>query len=268
MTLSSKFLNTVALATVSVFALSTAALADGYAGGSMKDAPAAAPERQFTWSVNGGIMSDYVFRGVSQNDEDPSIFVGADVGYGIFYAGIWAAEVSETFVASNAEIDLYAGIKPVLGPVTFDLGVIYYAYNDQNAGPVNVDYVELKLGASMSPFENATIGGNFFFSPDYTFETGEVYTVEGYASYTLPQMWIFTPSVSALVGYQTGEDDIYETFNGFDEYVYWNAGFTLAVEKLSFDFRYWDTDIDVGGGAVVDDLADERFVFTAKVVLP
>ena len=29
---------------------------------------------------------------------------------------------------ANVEVDFYAGIKPVLGPVTFDLGVIHYAY--------------------------------------------------------------------------------------------------------------------------------------------
>ena len=32
-----------------------------------------------------------------------------------------------------------------------------------------------------------------------------------------------------------------------DEYYYWNAGLALTVEKLTFDFRYWDTDLDPGG---------------------
>ncbi|MBC7831271.1 MAG: hypothetical protein H7Y62_04540, partial [Hyphomicrobium sp.] len=55
-----------------------------------------------------------------------------------------------------------------------------------------------------------------------------------------------------------------------DEYYYWNAGLALTVEKLTFDFRYWDTNI---GGDAFDicanaGLCDERFVFTAKVVLP
>jgi hypothetical protein len=50
------------------------------------------------------------------------------------------------------------------------------------------------------------------------------------------------------------------------DYTYWNAGLTLAYGKFSFDFRYWDTDSD--GETLYGDLADERFVFTAKVVLP
>ena len=35
-----------------------------------------------------------------------------------------------------------------------------------------LDYVELKLGASMSPVDKLTVGGTFFWSPDYTGELG------------------------------------------------------------------------------------------------
>jgi hypothetical protein len=47
-----------------------------------------------------------------------------------------------------------------------------------------------------------------------------------------------------------------------DDYTYWNAGLALSVEKFTFDFRYWDTNIQDDG------LADERFVFTASITLP
>ena len=53
---------------------------------------------------------------------------------------------------------------------------------------------------------------------------------------------MFTPSITGVVGYQTSSDDYYEAWNGFSEYWYWNAGLALAVEKLTFDFRYWGTD--------------------------
>ncbi len=51
------------------------------------------------------------------------------------------------------------------------------------------------------------------------------------------------------------------------DYTYWNAGLALAVDKFTFDFRYWDTDLETGLQPL-DGLADERFVFTAKVTLP
>ncbi|MBU2582083.1 MAG: TorF family putative porin [Alphaproteobacteria bacterium] len=226
-------------------------------GGSVKDAPMAESGRSFEWSVNGGLMTDYVFRGISQNQEDPSWFVGADASYGIIYAGIWAAEVGQPFTSSDAEYDIYAGITPSLGAVSFDFGVIYYGYANQNS-VTDVDYWEFKAGAS-TEIQKISLGVTYFYSPDDTFEVGPSHVVEGKIGYSLPKVWIFDPSVSALIGYKDNPDLNFE-------YTYWNAGLELAVEKLSFDFRYWDTDVEtiIGG----KNLSDERFVFTAKVALP
>ena len=233
-------------------------------------------ERTFTYSFNIGAVSDYMFRGFSQRDDKPAVQGGADIGYGIFYAGVWASNVDENFVATSTEIDLYAGIKPVLGPVTFDFGVLYYGYPSQDSAlavdfvgnVVDVDYYELKAAASMSPFTNATVGVNFFYSPDYSFETGDSFTVEGTVAYTLPQMWVFTPTISALIGHQTVDEVFAFETNGnfFDDITYWNAGVALAVEKMTIDLRYYgsDRDVDVPGATSTDD----RFVFGVKVVLP
>lgn len=227
------------------------------AAGSIKDAPVE-EGRKFEWSVNGGLMTDYVFRGISQNQEDPSWFVGADASYGIVYVGIWAAKVGQPFTSSDAEFDIYAGITPELGPVSFDFGVIYYGYANQTAN-VDVDYWEFKAAASGDILPKLNAGVKYYYSPEDTFEIGESHVVEGTLAYSLPQVWVFEPSISGLVGYKENPD------LNFD-YTYWNAGIELAVEKLSLDFRYWDTDTDV----IVNgrNLSDERFVFTAKVSLP
>ncbi len=167
-----------ALAVAGSIAATPAAAGDWFkreAAGSIKDAPVADTGRKLEWSVNGGLMSDYVFRGFSQNDEDPAWFVGADVTYGIAYAGIWAAQVDQFFTASDAEYDIYGGITPKLGPVTFDFGVIYYGYANQDksfatgSGGVKVDYWEFKGGAS-TEINKFTIGATYYYSPDYTFE--------------------------------------------------------------------------------------------------
>ncbi len=77
-----------------------------------------------------------------------------------------------------------------------------------------------------------------------------------------------------MLGHVESEDPAYFAFNGFDSYTYWNAGVALVVEKLTFDFRYWDTD---GGGrssrlclgvSCISGYCDERFVFSATVALP
>jgi uncharacterized protein (TIGR02001 family) len=259
-----------------LLALSGAAIADGYEG-SIKDAPAD-EGRKFTYSFSITGTSDYVFRGISQTDNDPTIQGAINVGYGILYGGVWASglDFDAIFNDAEVEVDFYGGIKPTWGPLTFDFGVIYYAYPGEGYLPAAVstpdlDYVEVKAGVSGSPFTNATLGATVYYSDDYAAETGEVWTVEGTAAYTFHAIGPFTPTVSALVGYQEGDDPAYALWNGFDDFVYWNAGLSLAVEKLTFDFRYWDTD---ASNTLSDTLScingycDERFVFSATVALP
>jgi hypothetical protein len=99
-------------------------------------------------------------------------------------------------------------------------------------------------------------------------DQGNVWTTESTVSYVLPKFWVFDPTVSALLGWQKGEDDSYN--GGFqDEYYYWNAGLALTVDKLTFDFRYWDTDLDADYNCLPGIFqCDERFVFSATVALP
>ncbi len=133
----------VGVAGIALLALTSGALADGYEG-SIKDAPAK-PEREFTYSFSITGTSDYVFRGVTQTDGDPTIQGAINVGYGIFYAGIWASGVDFGDDA-DIEADYYAGIKPTWGKATFDFGVIYYDYPGYDA--VNNEALELKAGVS------------------------------------------------------------------------------------------------------------------------
>ena len=180
------------------------------------------------------------------------------------------------FNDANVEMDWYGGIKPTLGPATFDFGVIYYSYPSESYSALAVttpdlNYVELKAGVSGTLHEKLALGGYIYWSPDYFAETGSVWTFEGQAGYTFHQIGVFTPSITGVVGYQTGGDLAYDAWNGFDNYWYWNAGLALAVDKLTFDFRYWGTNAsNVTSDALtcINDYCDSRFVFSAKVVLP
>lgn len=239
---------------VQLLAVAAAAAFTGFA------APAAqAEDRQFSYSFNIGATSDYRFRGMSQTDGDPAVQGGADFGYGIAYAGIWASNVDFGPHTATAEVDLYAGIKPVTGPVTWDLGVIYYTYPSAHDGAGELNYVELKAGASGNITKDLSVGATFYWSPDGTGEIGDVYTIEGTASYSLPKVWVFDPSISGGLGYTDNPD------NNFS-YTYWNAGLTLAVDKFALDFRYVDTDLDSGTCGVFK--CDAAFIASVKVTLP
>jgi uncharacterized protein (TIGR02001 family) len=262
-------------ASLALLAASGAAVADGYEEYSAPPPPQE-ESRKFTYTFNLAGTSDYVFRGISQTDNDPTIQGGIDLAYGILYAGWWASGLDFDIFLNDAEVEMdwYGGIKPTWGPVTFDFGSIYYTYPGASyvtiQGP-DLNYWELKAGISGTIHKDLALGLNVFWSPDYFGETGTVWTIEGNGAYTFHAVGPFTPSITGVIGYQDGQDAAYRLFNGFDNYWYGNAGLVLAVDKITFDFRYWDTN---ASNAVSDRLScinhycDERFVFTAKVAVP
>lgn len=263
-------------ASLALLAFKGAAVADGYEGYAPPPPPVE-EGRKFTYSFNLAGVSDYVFRGISQTDNDPTIQGGIDIGYGIFYAGWWASGVNFDAAANDAktEMDWYGGIRPTWGPVTFDLGVLYYTYPGAGfkapvfTGP-SFDYLEVKGGISGNLRKDWGAGFNIYWSPDYFGEVGNVWTFEGNTAYTLPKVGFFVPSISGVVGYQTGNDD-YSAFNGFNNYWYWNAGLSLAIDALTFDFRYWGTNASNPTSdtlTCINNYCEDRFVFTAKIALP
>jgi uncharacterized protein (TIGR02001 family) len=264
------------LAAVAMVATGGVASADGMARKrGMKDAPAEAPKSDLQITGNAAVTSEYVFRGISQTAEDPTVQAGIDLTYRWFYAGIWGSGLDFGDDAAgrdiaHVEVDYYAGIKPVVGRFTFDLGVIYYTYPRARDAMAELDYVELKAGVSVEPWKDATASATVFFSPEYTAKTGDVVTIEGAFSQVLPKFGPVTPTFSALLGYQAGDNAAYRTLiaNGSDNYLYWNAGVALGFgDRFSIDLRYWDTNISDAGGFCSGRIlqCDERFVATAKV---
>ena len=280
----SKLASLAAASALGVAIFAGPALADGLMRrGSIKDPVEAPAPRACTLSANVALATEYVFRGVSQTAEGPAVQGGFDATCGLFYAGVWASNLDWDVNnagrnAASIEMDWYAGIKPKTGRITWDLGVIYYTYPNGSqpafagAGDFEPNYVELKVGGSAEIWKDGTLSVTGFFSPDYQFETGNVWTIETGFSQVLPKVGMFTPTFSALVGYQQGDDATYNLRigNGDDHYWYWNAGLTLGfLEKWSLDLRYWDSSIgdNAGGNGVCKGpvfQCDERFVATLK----
>ena len=220
---------------------------------------------------NIGATTDYIFRGVSQSNSEPAFQAGLDATYKMFYVGAWGSHIDfGTGIGGFAEIDYYAGIKPTWGPVTFDFGVIYYTYPGASDALAELDYVELKAGASVA-IQKLTIGGVVYYSPEYTAKQDEVITLEGTIAYELPAIGKVTPTLSALLGTSIGDAGKgFFTANGADSYLYWNAGVAFAFDKLTIDLRYWDTNIE-NNKALTNFCTnklfgcDERFVASAKI---
>lgn len=210
-------------------------------------------DRPCSISANAGFSTETVIRGISESLEDFSVQGGFDLTCGRFYAGV--AGTSVTIEGASALADLSVGFRPKTGPITWDLGVIYHAYNQHESF---LSFVELKAGASAEVWKGGTLGATVFYAPEYggligaLSDRSEAWTVEGTFAQVLPKVGIFTPTVSATIG-QVNLDDA-----NFD-YTYWNIGVTLNfLERWALDLRYSDTDI---GGCSI---CDERFVASLK----
>src|SRR3569623_682921 len=194
------------------------------------DASAAAATKPLSVVLNVGAATDYEFRGVSQTDNKGQIFGGADATIeGIGYAGVWLSNV-DFLNGASMEYDLYAGVRPVVGTVAVDLGVVRYGYTEQPPGP-HETYTEWKIAPSMA-LGPATLGRAYFYSDDFFGETGTASYYEINAALPIAR----TPfSVSGALGRQQVKGPL--------DYTTWNLGVGYLVNShLGFDLRYWDTD--------------------------
>jgi uncharacterized protein (TIGR02001 family) len=191
---------------------------------------AAAQDSGPKFAFNVGANNDYVFRGISQTDEDLSVFGGVDASFmDIGYAGAWVSNV-DFGNGTNFEYDLYAGVKPVAGAITFDLAVIFYGYAGSPNGS-NQDYFEGKIAASV-PAGPVTLGAALFYSPEFFGKTGEAVYTEVNFSTAIPDSKF---TVNGALGYQQVRGNL--------DYSTWNVGVGYAfTDTLSADIRYHDTD--------------------------
>jgi len=122
----------VVLSVVAALAVSaTSAFAADMPVKAAKAAPAPPPS---PWDIafGGGLMNDYIWRGVTQSAHRPSATAYFEPRYNInenwqLYAGISGESIK---FANNAaaEIDLYGGVRPTFGPLALDFGIWEYWY--------------------------------------------------------------------------------------------------------------------------------------------
>jgi len=99
---------------------------------SLAMAEAASPH---TFTANVGLVSDYLYRGISQTGAKPAIQGGFDYAHASgLYAGIWGSSISwlsDAGVATSAgvELDTYFGFRNSFAEdFTYDVGFLRYNY--------------------------------------------------------------------------------------------------------------------------------------------
>lgn len=221
-------------------------------GGSSAESASMLPEG-FETSASAALTTDYIWRGVSQTNNDPAIQGSFDLAHDSgAYIGVWASSFNGTNPGgSSMELDIYAGFsrETDLGGmlpfgITYDLGVLRYEYTSD----ADLGFTELYFGASASPIESLNLSAYYYYGLKIDHTLPGEYT-DMAIDYTLPES-LGAVTLLAHAGY-------YNQKGGLDDYWDWKAGIARDFGPFNIEVAYTDTD-DTGAG----NLDDARAVAT------
>ena len=177
------------------------------------------------------VTSDYVFRGVSQSNGDPTIQGGVDYLHssGVF-GGLLAARIDYPrnafgVDAGRVELDMYLGYGRALGRAwNWDAALLAYEYPD-----ANFDRNYRELAGNLHYRDLARFG--LTFSDD---------AAGGHASGWTAEVELRRPfgrraQLSGSVGRYAFER------SDWQDYLYWDVGVSATLGAATLDLRYFDT---------------------------
>ncbi len=194
---------------------------------------------------NVGVTSNYLWRGVTQNDDRSAVQGGVDYEHDAgLYAGTWLSDLDGAY-----EHDVYAGFSGEAGALGYDLGVNHYMY------PLADDADFTELYGSIS-YEMFTVGLAYTVNSDVQsdptaaqpFMEGDLYYYAG-AEFVLPDDFTLGLTVGAYTFDEDGEA-------GTDlDYMHYRIGLTKSAGDFGdFTFAFDQNDLDgVSNGKDNDD---------------
>jgi hypothetical protein len=267
-----------------------AVLALGVGAASAADLPAkmytkAAPVPAVTspWDIAFGsaIMSDYVFRGVTQSNHKPSVTAYFEPRYNVnpnlqLYAGSSFESISFANRAAG-EVDIYGGVRPTFGALALDFGVWGYLYpggqcidsiqGGGNLCPVgsnalvngnvmkkDVSFYEVYGKGTYTFNDYFALGGNVFYSPNFLNSGAEGTYASITGKLTAPSTFFGTSGVGAYLSGEFGRQWLgtSDAFYGvpafpaginYADYNTWNVGLGFTYKVFTLDLRYSDTNL-------------------------
>src|SRR5216684_4217148 len=232
-------------------------------------APPPAPFDPWDIAFGGAIMSDYVFRGVTQSNHQPSVAAYFEPRYNVnkdlqLYIGTSVESISFSNRAA-AEVDVYGGIRPTFGMFAFDFGLWGYLYPggscadnvitpfgpgggvcpvstttiylaDGNVMKKNVSFFEAYGKLNYTINDNWTFGVNEYYSPNFlnSGAWGDYASITG--KYTAPSTVFGCSGVGMYVSGEFGRQ-----FLGTSDAFYGVAGFPLGIKYA--DYNTWNIGI-------------------------
>jgi uncharacterized protein (TIGR02001 family) len=214
---------------------------------SYRAAPSAELDK-FSFSIRGGVASDYVYRGTTLSARKPAAGAGVEATFGQFYAGATAASVRLP-TEPQAEFTFSGGVRPKVGNVDLTLGATYYSYpGELLPGPTgSIDYWEAGIRGDTTIGESIRVAAGYAWSPNVS-NTGawSQYAAAG-LGFDVPARLLpqdvgvaFTGGAGfSWFGRQSA------VLGGFPlpDYLNWSVGMTVTRKILNLDLRYHDTNL-------------------------
>jgi uncharacterized protein (TIGR02001 family) len=204
------------------------------------------------------LTSDYRYQGVSNSDGHAA--VQGNIHWWRpdgFYAGVFVTQVDFNDFGTSYEIDTYAGKNVRLEGGRTELKVegMYTAFpNNRTPGPT-YDFFQGKVAAHRTTGK-LTLGGVTSWVPQASYGSGTAWRAEADAAYAIaPNL-----KVSGLVGRRWIE-------RGQDR-SYWSAGAATTWKTLTFDLRYFDTNLSRRQCGYNPGICGATVVGTMTVALP
>ncbi|HEY2426364.1 MAG TPA: TorF family putative porin [Pseudolabrys sp.] len=264
-----------------VAALAVSAGAPAFAADMPAKAPNVAPAPPPSpWDIAFGsaLMTDYIFRGVTQSAHHPSVAAYIEPRYNInpnwqLYVGV-AGESIKFANNAAAEVDFYGGVRATFGPLVLDAGLWEYYYPGGNCygggvlGPPDpaclaalpngnvaksvASFYEV-YGKATYTWTDWAFGANFYWSPNFLNLGADGEYLSGTIKFTAPEKMALGPFgwyLSGEFGRQwLGTSDAFYGNNiypnGIPEPSYntWNVGLGFTWKVFTLDLRYSDTDL-------------------------
>jgi uncharacterized protein (TIGR02001 family) len=239
----------------------------------------AEPKQKFPnwdYAAGAGVVSDYLFRGVTQSNHKPSFNAYFEPRYNVnadlqLYAGI-GYETIRFANDANSEIDFYGGIRPTFGKWALDAGFWYYyypgghCYNGAVAGcgpslvpsgnviKKDVSFWEVYFKPTYNFSDSFSVGATFFYTPSFLNSGADGEYLSVVAKYTFPA---FKNGAAVYVSGEFGRqflgtsDSFYCVFQcpagiKYADYNTWNIGLGITYKVFTVDLRYTDTDLSKG----------------------
>lgn len=180
--------------------------------------------------IDVAVVSDYVFRGISQTGADPAVQLGLELAVDDLPVsfGVWASQVD--FGSSDPidyEIDFWVRTSlSVFEGVDLDLGVIQYYYPSSTG---DEDYTEWLVGTSVGD-----VYVEWLYSDDYA---------GGGTFYRLSAEYIYSHSLFDL-GVHYGWNHIDTKFGAIGDDIYLDWGVSISVEWSDIQLGVEYTDVN------------------------